>query len=64
MTKANKQPDRAERFVVELRAVPSGDAHLGRSPSYRLRLGLKRLLRAFGLRAIRIDTLRPGDHRR
>lgn len=40
-----------EIFTLHLRPVPPGKDHLGRDAAYRLKLGLKYLLRACGLRA-------------
>jgi hypothetical protein len=54
MTRARKpSPDRTFTTVtVTLRPEPVGYDRLGRDPSYRLKLGLKRLLRSFGLRNV------------
>ncbi|TWT41092.1 hypothetical protein RAS1_37840 [Phycisphaerae bacterium RAS1] len=49
---------RGPDFLLELRAEPAGVDVFGRDPVYRLRVALKRLLRNFGLRAVRVRTLR------
>ncbi len=53
-----------ERYIVTLRAEPPGRDALGRDGPYRLRLFLKRALRAYGLRAVSVEfatTQTPSD---
>ncbi len=50
-------------FVVRLRPVPPGRDVLGREPAYRLKIALKRLWRAYGLRAVSVRTTPDGAER-
>ncbi len=45
-----------ERFLVEFKAVPAGPDHLGRLPGYRLKMMLKRALRSWGLRGVKVTS--------
>ncbi len=41
-----------EQFILTLTPEPPGNDHLGREPIYRLKIALKYLLRACGLRCV------------
>jgi hypothetical protein len=49
------RPDTRPRFALVIEALPSEVR-----PAIRLRAALKRLLRSFKLRCIRVDELPPG----
>jgi hypothetical protein len=51
---AGRQADRTGEFVLRLRPVPAGRDDRGREPDYRLKIGLKRLLRNYGLRCVSV----------
>lgn len=45
-----------ERFLVEFKARPPGRDHLDLEPTYRLKMLLKRALRAWGLRCVKVTS--------
>ena len=48
-------------YVLHLTPTPAGHDHLGRLPSYRLQIVLKRLLRDWGFRCTAIDQRGQPD---
>lgn len=50
-------------MLLEIRPEPAGPDRWGRGPTYRLKLLLKRMLRSWGWRCVRIDVPREDCKR-